>query len=293
MSPFRCNAKNFSLTYSNPFNQPGWDGTTFTKEQLNEHLCSLPGVGYSIVSKEAHENGDWHFHALVTFKKKKDIRQITFFDVHGVHTNIQSCQSVPAWTTYLKKDGDWVESEQQNLDIGNAARTLGYEQFLQWVHDHKVQFALAKEMWRTVRAKDECTISAAGEGTECTQLFNFSFDFGIPRALVLLGYSGCGKTSWAKRNAPKPALFVRHIDQLAQFDSEKHKSIIFDDMDFKHWPRTAQIHLVDKYEPTTVNRRYGFTIIPKETVRIFTANEPIFLEDAAIERRVHTVKINF
>lgn len=110
------------------------------------------------------------------------------------------------------------------------------------------------------------------------------------KSIIVQGKSGSGKTSWAKWVAPKPALFVTHIDDLRKLTAE-HKSIIFDDMDFKHTPRTAQIHLVDRGDVRSIHIRYGTATIPAGMIKIFTCNEFPFMEDDAIKRR--TLLINY
>jgi len=112
------------------------------------------------------------------------------------------------------------------------------------------------------------------------------------KSLVLLGPAGCGKTNWAKKYALKPALFVSHLDRLKDLKIGYHKSIIFDDVDFKHLPRTSQIHLVDRENPRDIHIRYRVAHIPQGIQKIFTCNAYPFVDDGAIERRVKKMVIN-
>lgn len=109
---------------------------------------------------------------------------------------------------------------------------------------------------------------------------------------MLVGPTGCGKTVWALRFSPKPSLLVRHIDRLRDFDKEIHKSIIFDDMVFKHIPVQGQIHLVDNYLPADIHCRYTTALIPAGTAKIFTCNERPFEDHPAINRRIRYYSIN-
>lgn len=111
------------------------------------------------------------------------------------------------------------------------------------------------------------------------------------RCLWLRGPSGIGKTQFAVSLLEKP-LFVRHIDQLKKFCPADYGGIIFDDMNFAHWPREAQIQLLDLEMPTAIHVRYGIVELPAYTKRIFTSNVDIFLEDPAIRRRYHRVNFN-
>lgn len=87
--------------------------------------------------------------------------------------------------------------------------------------------------------------------------------------------------------APKPALLVSHLDRLKTYSSAIHKSIIFDDITFKHLHREAQIHLVDTHNPRDIHIRYSTAYIPANTPKIFTANTFPFIIDPAIERRIN------
>lgn len=125
---------------------------------------------------------------------------------------------------------------------------------------------------------------------QCLKEFHWPDD--SLKSLVLLGPPGCGKTNWAKKNAIKPALFVTHLDRLKDFKVGIHKSIIFDDCDFKYLPRTAQIHLVDRENPRDIHIRYRVAHIPQGIQKIFTCNEEPFIRDDAIKRRTTWKTIN-
>lgn len=118
-----------------------------------------------------------------------------------------------------------------------------------------------------------------------------TYPFGF--STVLWGPSDIGKTSFLKARYPT-SLFVSHIDDLKLFNTSEHEAIIFDDMDFKHIPRTAQIHLLDSDDDRSIHVRYGTAFIPAGTRKLFTTNEfngNIFeLSDSAIQRRVDVVE---
>lgn len=90
------------------------------------------------------------------------------------------------------------------------------------------------------------------------------------RALVLSGRSGVGKTQYAISHFDKP-LIVSHIDDLKKLNPS-HDGIIFDDMNFKHWPPNSCIHLVDLELDRSINVKYGTAKIPARMPRIFTTN---------------------
>lgn len=114
---------------------------------------------------------------------------------------------------------------------------------------------------------------------------------------IIFGPAGIGKTEFAKAHFPKGFLFVTHLDDLTEFDEDSHEGIVFDDLDFMHIPRTAQIHLIDIDNPRSIHIRYATAQIPARTKKIFTTNNPggaIFSDmfDQAISRRVTVTEVS-
>jgi len=108
--------------------------------------------------------------------------------------------------------------------------------------------------------------------------------------VVLVGSAGIGKTSFALAHFVNP-LLVRHKDDLLKI-TKAHDGIVFDDMDFTHWPRTAQIHITDFDFPSSIDVKFGTAVIPARMKRIFTCNYYPFQMDASIERRVRVYDID-
>lgn len=291
---FRLQARTFFLTYSNCKKQ-GW--LTCDKETLFGFLKGLIDCKYLIVCEEKHEDGELHYHALVISKNKKDVRNSAYFDYHGVHPNIQIADNIAAVTTYIKKDGNFVETPTVQktatsscLDLSVAAHTNEFETYMQLCFSNQVPFQYAKCFWDLANPKLTSTIFEADtKGTITGELLYFAPPISLfeTKCIVLIGASGIGKTSWVLRHAPLPILFVTHMDNLRDFDPKIHKSIVFDDMSFLHIPREGQIHLVDQYQNRSIHCRYSPSLIPKGTPKYFTANKEIFNTDEAIERRVY------
>lgn len=118
-------------------------------------------------------------------------------------------------------------------------------------------------------------------------------DLQLPEAtksLWIMGPSGIGKTTWAKNTASKPSLFVTHMDDLARFKPAYHKSIIFDDMKFTHYPEECQIHIVDRRDNRSLHMRYRTALVPAGVEKIFLSNYPIFADTEPINNRL--IKVN-
>jgi len=286
---FRLQAKHVFLTYPQA-------AAINSKEDLMEFLKQRrDGYTYCIVSKELHSDEGTHYHCLVSYNKKLDIRDATYWDFQGHHPNIQSARNPFSVIQYIKKDGDFIETGGLALTTIHAkCESLSRGQWEEYCIENNISFAYCESIWRRTHPRAGNTIErplTTGTGTMCTALQQFKWDnWGTP--LVLVGPTGCGKTIWAINNSPKPALFVSHIDRLRDFDNEIHKSIIFDDMVFKHFPVQAQIHLVDSHMPRDIHLRYTIAHIPPNTSKIFTCNERPFDDHPAVNRRIRLFSIN-
>jgi hypothetical protein len=119
-------------------------------------------------------------------------------------------------------------------------------------------------------------------------------DFSESKSIVLWGPPGVGKTQYAMSHFKKP-LWVNHMDALANLAD--HDGIVFDDMDFKHLPRSSCIFITDWEMERQVHFRYQTATIPENMRRIFTTNirdGAIFgdsTNDDAIIRRVKYIEV--
>lgn len=297
---FRFSAQRVLLTYS----QTG----ELTKEEVLFTLQERYHIELYSLGQEEHEDGGWHIHCLLKFDAKTDSRDATLFDVNdGIKTHHPNIKPVKRGEAHWKKAHNYVEKEDPT-PLCNIPHTLTWaellkgsttvEEYLAGVRDNYPRdYALNFD-----RLKAFAHAHFGGNVNTLEEGFQIDYEWEPPanlqnlvpnwnRSLVIVGPAGCGKTTWAKQHAPKPALFVRHLDSLSRFSN--HKSIIFDDLDFKHMPPSAQKFLVDTENLAEIHVRYRVARIPEGVARIFTANEYPFTEDdihgPAIDRRVNKI----
>lgn len=287
---FRFDSQTFFLTYP----QAG----DLTIQEIHEHLESIRPLAWARIAKELHQDGSPHFHAVGKFSTRFASRNPRVFDICGKHPNIQPVRSIRSSLNYVAKDGEFVDfgtipfSAVAEFDIMAAAQTLSEVDYWKACMRAGIGYMYAKQFWDMHKRNKASEIPESYEGDISRESLELLCQNYHPtRSTVVVGPTGAGKTSWAKRVCPKPALWVRHLDVLRAFRPGYHKSIIFDDMSFKHLPRETQIHITDWNDEAHIHCRYGHAVIPPGVTKIFTANEYPFSEDAAIERRVYKIQL--
>lgn len=319
---FRCQGKHFFLTFPRQ---------KFEMDEYWKHLKDKFGdkIQYAVISEETHEDGSPHMHAGLSFSKRMDFRTNNVLDFGSKHGNLQPSRKKDHVEDYVKKHGNYKEygekTSEEETDPYTMSNFSSRVEFFRECYKKKVPYQYAADAWREISRVDssirerrnlpipnpilrllKLTIPNSNPNTPAganpptganltpdslTELSEIAINYDNKWSTWIIGPSGCGKTNWALREAPLPTMVVTHIDQLKEFNPALHKSIIFDDMNFTHWPREAQIHLVDGCIARTLHVRYGIVKIPEKTPKIFTSNVPIFTDDPAINRRVN--KLNF
>lgn len=99
MPEFRLYSKNVFLTY------PQVD---FERDDLLQFLRTKEPT-YLLVGSERHADGGRHYHCCLSFERKLNIRDPSFFDFRGFHPNIQSSRKITDVIRYCKKEGDFAE----------------------------------------------------------------------------------------------------------------------------------------------------------------------------------------
>lgn len=296
---YRFNARNAFLTYSNLEQQSITDATAW-RFDLVAFLIDQFKPEYILHCLERHIDGNNHVHCLVKFGRKLDIDGRRFY-FGGVKCNVQAAKKIPAVIHYIKKDGEWDEYGSCNepesiptssINFFEIARNTDYEGWINECIMLKLPYGYSEAIWNHISKKSVNTIDEDTpiNGTMIPSLRTYVLPSNY-KSIILLGPAGCGKTTYAKTVCEKPALFVTHLDVLKEFNPTIHKSIIFDDMDFRYLPRCTQIHLVDTENPRAIHRRYGITTIPAGISKYFTCNEYPFIDDEAIKRRTKLINI--
>lgn len=253
-------------------------------------LCErkLHGLTYGVVGREIGESGTPHLQAYFEFDVKKRLSTLKKFLV-SYHLERRKGSAVEA-SDYCKKDGDFIEFGCLSTD--EQGRRSDLDQIVSLIQSgstrRDIAVAFPSTFMRMYRGID-ALIAIYRVRHNVSAFTDVRWNIRLETSHVFWGKPGCGKTEYAKQLLPT-ALFVTHIDDLKDYDPASYNGIIFDDMSFLHLPREAQIHIIDFDNPRSIHVRYGVAHIPMGTIKIFTTNIEgghIFMEDAAILRRVH------
>ena len=285
MNNFRLQSRQLFLT---------WPKCPIKKEEALNLLKELLPIDKYIIAEELHEDGTPHLHAYIKCNKKIDIKNPNKLDLQIYHGNYQSCRNINAVRNYCKQEGNYITNIDDFHPIAPAIRVINANNYKEAMNIVK-STDLAKDYLKDTAKYESSVARIHPEPTIPVPKYHFKTIQSIMRwkrakhSLWICGPTGLGKTEFAKSLFTNP-LFVRHKDKL-KFLNKNHDGIIFDDMNFLHWPRESQLHIVDICNETHIDVKHTMIIIPKGLPRIFTSNVPIFLNDPAIKRRIRWLEV--
>lgn len=278
-----------------------WDFTlnNYTPVHIETLESWTDEVNKMVVAKEIAETGTPHLQGRITFKRS--YRLVALKKLLNAHWEPTKAS---ADSLYCKKADSEIIIDVNNKHQGKrneivdalADITAGVSRHNMWKLHGPVMWKANRQTisdaYKNLAPKIAHTAHDASEFSQ--PLVNWDeLHNGRGRSLLLTGPPNIGKTEFAKAHFRSP-LFVTHRDNLGDFDPEQHDGIIFDDMDFSHWPRSAQIHIADVDNPRSIDIKYGTATIPAHTPKIFTANHAsIFdLNDTAISSRLEHLTVD-
>ena len=100
-------AKHFLLTAANL--SPETPNPDFFLSRLKTFKF-FGDIKSAVISKEIHESGNPHMHALISFEKRKAIYKKDYFDfLFEKPTDVRTCHSPRQGASYVAKQGDFAQ----------------------------------------------------------------------------------------------------------------------------------------------------------------------------------------
>lgn len=293
---FRWSATKYHLTYKTHINFdsikalfPEWSALSIVWE--NGDVDEQDATPYA------------HTHVAVLFKKKLDSTDVALFDIGGIHPHAKNRRSLP-WIKYLfekyhqghkvKKNGkkyyiEPVKLEQDTPQDWTSSRILlrAVAEAKNAMDAFEIADVSVKSIGDVLSVRRECQRKRKHEhewDEDCDKTRFKTIEWDRKKALVLLGPSQCGKTSWAAAQFKNPVM-VGELNELRGMSWEGVDGIVFDEADFANFKRKTQIFMLDmKYTRTIKVADYTVTI-PKGMPRIFCNNQRCFSELTEINNR--------
>lgn len=316
---FRAAAKTFFLTWS--------QANELTREDVRDKLIKTSsdgetGIKFYIVAREEHKEEGIHFHSLVSYKAKKDVRNANYFDIRSYHPNIKTAKKrgdEARYAGYLLKPQEDKEIDKNPLVFGDLPKLEGEKN-----NDTLIVEALERELkekggglqyyWET------CPWTATTRKRQIEEMlrhqvlmvrrkkqnvvkFNLDTFVNAPqlpndwKVLYIWGDTRLGKSKWARALLPEAGR-VTEINRLG--DADATKGLIFDDVATTGLSAVQVIHLVEYDDECDIRVLYGSVRIPEQTKKIFTYNNPVEqwvppgtseTQLAAIKSRMHIIHV--
>lgn len=283
-----------------------------------------------------NEHNYKHFHVFIKLDRKLRISNPNALDINGIHGEYQSVRHEKNTITYITKDKDFlIDGDEAVILKTSTLSDIQLLQFIvnkiyqlktwkcfkmyHYLSFHEslnkaITFLKLEDRFKyflkSKKFNQSIQLAISHEHPNLFKVQRFSLkEFDVPKqinewyhgpekhlkTLIVLGPSGLGKTELSKALSKNP-LLISHIDQLKELKIGKHDCIIFDDMNFAHWPRESFIHLTDLANDRGINVKGDYATIPAGLKRIITSNKNLHeiipnWFDEAINRRIFIVEV--
>jgi len=269
--------------------------------QINE-ILEWHEIDQYLIAEEKHENGGDHLHVYLKLKYRLRSRNSRLLDLVGIegeayHPNVETrLRSAARVMRYCTKDGNFIGNIHVEVKLNP------WTQMIETAEKGDMKAARAIARAKLPRESIVCATAISTALTAAVRqaprdLSSLSLDhfsgledlvWDQSKTLIIQGAAGLGKTNLAKLMIPG-ALFCSHVDTLKSFQIGVHTGIIFDDLEFKHLPRSTQIHICDYEDDRDIHCRHYNAFIPAKTPKIITTNlkhyDVLLTDDPAIDRR--------
>lgn len=136
----RLQAKKYLLTYPQ---------CTLTKEEVSTSLQNQFDVKTFTISRELHQDGTPHIHAVIVLQSSPNTTNMRCFDINGFHCNIKALKTqsdCDRATKYIQKDGDYITNVEKSLskraELFKSLQENPGGLTPQWVKEHPEIMAL-------------------------------------------------------------------------------------------------------------------------------------------------------
>lgn len=295
--PFRLNAKNIFLTYS--------QATTISKDDIFNHIQSVLSdrLSWCVIGHEHHQDGNSHFHAIIGLSSKYNCRNERLFDVAGFHPKIEPSRDVFASIRYVSKEDTnvlrygtipspkrkWAEVLEAD-DRESAITTIKAVSARDWIINHeRIEYFLDKRFKPTVPEYVN-TYEFNNLPNVIHQWLEQRLNTDRPKSLILWGPSRTRKTSWARSVGPH--MYFNGMFDLSNWNPDAQYAV-FDDWEdwtkffgYKQWlGAQKEFTITDKY-------RKKMTVSWGKPCIICSNELPNFLDKDWISLNCFIIKIN-